>query len=58
MVHYEAQIERKMYFKVKNFNELLKKIWRSLSVSYPEKLVKSISVHCQAIIDNEGDWIY
>lgn len=52
------KLKGKCILKLRILMNYIKKIWRSLSVSYPEKLVKSISVHCQAIIDNEGDWIY
>lgn len=42
-----------------NANQLsanIRKIWRSLPISYAENLVASMPRRCQAIIDNAGDW--
>ena len=35
----------------------IKEEWRSLSVEYSQKLAQSCSKRCQAVLDNNGDWI-
>lgn len=35
----------------------IKEEWRSLSVEYAQKLAQSCSKRCQAVLDNNGDWI-
>lgn len=37
--------------------EVIKKEWKSLSAEYARALAKSCPARCQAVIDNNGDWI-
>lgn len=42
--------------KIKTLVHHIRKIWRSLPVSYAQNLVQSMPKRCQAIIANGGDW--
>lgn len=50
------KLKGKRILKLRTLIDRIRQIWRSLSVSYAEKLVESVPRRYQAIIANAGDW--
>jgi len=50
------KLRGKLIFTLRQLSTTIRKIWRSLSREYAQKLVESMPRRCQAIIDNGGDW--
>ena len=42
---------------IKQLSRQLKRIWKSFSPDFAEKLAESCQRRCQDIIDSGGDWI-
>lgn len=52
----KAKFRGKPIYNLKQLSRVIRKIWRSLSTDYAEKLVESMLRRCQAILDNGGDF--
>lgn len=52
----KAKLAGKSVYNLKQLTKAIRKIWRSLSTDYAQKLVESMPRRCQAILDNGGDF--
>ena len=46
----------KRVFTLKQLSRKMRKMCRSLTTVYTEKLMESMPERCQAILENDGDW--
>ncbi|CAK9809246.1 Transposable element Tc1 transposase [Anthophora quadrimaculata] len=54
----KQKLQGKRLHSVKGLSNQIRQIWRSLPVSYAERLVESMPKRCEAIIANAGDWTH
>ncbi|CAK9829647.1 Transposable element Tcb2 transposase [Anthophora retusa] len=54
----KQKLQGKRLHSVKSLSNQIRQIWRSLPVSYAERLVESMPKRCEAIIANAGDWTH
>lgn len=52
----KSQLAGKPVHDLKQLARAIRKIWRSLSVDYAQKLVESMPNRCEAILQNDGDY--
>lgn len=52
----KQKLQGRRVINLKSLSREIRKIWRSLPLSYAQKLIESMPKRCEAIVANNGDW--